>query len=152
MPFTPVTWNDNELLDAAKLNQMAANDDFLNESLPIFSITSRDGTSTSGKLFIQAAVYDLFSGTPQLSLDNRIITARIPFPTPFRYRPVVATSYVSSDINYREVAVMINGLDGERQPSRNGITAHITHNKGSFGFDSAANKYFIHYVAVGIKG
>lgn len=151
MPFQQVTWNDNELISAAKLNTMAANEDWLHENMPLFSITSVDGVQTGGQLFIQAGYHDVFAGDAELAQDDRIITAKVPFPTPFRYRPIVASSYVSSDINYREVAVMVNGLDGEGQPSKNGITVHLTHNKGSFGFDAVQGKYFIHYVAVGIK-
>lgn len=151
MPFTPTTWNDNQLIDAATLNQMAANDDYLYDRIPQFSVTSTDGMSTSGQLFIQAGYHDLFGGSYTTAQSGRIVIADVVFPTPFRYRPIVSTSYVSEDVNYREVAVMIGSKNSAKQPDKDGFKAHVTHNQGSAAFPELAGKFYIHYVAVGVK-
>lgn len=151
MAFSPVTWNDNELVTATKLNQMTDNENYLYDHIALFDITSSDGQYSAGQLFIQAGYHDVIAGTYSTAQNGRIIIADVVFPTPFRYRPIVATSYVSEDINYREVAVMIGSKNGARQPDKDGFKVHLTHNKGSFAFPEVAGKFYVHYIAVGVK-
>lgn len=151
MAFVPTTWNDNELVTATKLNQMADNDDYLLDHITLFDITSKDGTHSAGQLFVQAGLHDLFGGTYTTAQSGRIVVADVTFPTPFRYRPIVATSYVSEDVNYRECAVMIGSKNSSKQPDKDGFKVHVTHNQGSSAFPELAGKFYIHYIAVGIK-
>lgn len=151
MPYVAVTWNDNELIEASKLNQMCDNLDYLYDRIPQFDITSSDGSHSAGQLFIQAGYHDIFSGSYTTAQSGRIVIADVAFPTPFRYRPIVASSYISEDVNYREVAVMIGSKNGSKQPDKDGFKVHLTHNQGSASFPVSQGKFYVHYIAVGIK-
>lgn len=150
MVFTNVTWNDNEKVTAEKLNDMAENDTWLKDRLPQFTIISRDGQYGTSP-YIEAVSYDIYSSTPESFDSGRILTVQIPFQSAFLYAPIVVAQYVTRDVNYREVSVAVTGLNGQRQPSEDGIKVHVTHNKGSAPFVPQSNTYFIHYIAMGVK-
>lgn len=151
MSYSKRTFADNDLLTAARMNRLVENTDHVYQQLPQFVVEDLQGLKT-GKPAWEARQVDIFSGNVERAAGGRILVAKINFRTPFSSFPIVTAQYVSNDINYREVSVMVNGLSGEKHPSKTGFTVHLTHNKGSAAFPagSPTNQYFIHYHAVGI--
>ncbi len=77
----------------------------------------------------------------------------MPFIATFLKPPIVVTQYASPDANYRQVTCTLSGYNGEKNPSIDGFTAAVAHNKGSAAWPDPAvtGQYFIHYMALGIK-
>lgn len=142
MSYSSVTWNSGDPVSTSKLSQMAANEDFLNSSLPDIEWYEMDNpTPINSNIVIIAAQVDL--GFPTVSLYDQNIN----FPAGSFAAdcvPVVVCTLVKKQS--KDTGLVIHGQDGTMNITATGFRVSVVHDNQNSPHNTTLR---LNYIAIG---
>lgn len=142
MSYQPVQWTDGEAADDVKLNQMAANDDYLYQNIIDGKYDAHGVVKDSG-LKIWSRVISI---PPN---HKHVVSADVYFGTYFSAgcRPVIASTLATAD-RVRST-VSIRALDGTRIPDNQGFRVVLYYINAEGQYLTFDYPQHIHIIAIG---
>lgn len=143
MSFKAVNWSPNEILGAAKTDQMSNNAEWLYNRTPRSLYTLPGGLRREQGVRIVAGRVQI---AQRLKTDTASVRVRFGNYFSTRCQPLITTGIVSG--HQPRIHAVINGI-GQLQPDHRGFNVQVNINADKKKNDHIARAFWINYMAIG---